>query len=97
MGSAESMIYWKNLMEHEGHFLRFLQWILEHCTAVPLSEYVSHIPHMHRQSGSGRGSKMSFIDDMKIWKKIIGGFLLIVLILVFVTAIGYIKMGELQL
>ena len=32
---------------------------------------------------------MSFIDDMKIGKKMIGGFLIIVLILVVVAAIGY--------
>ena len=39
---------------------------------------------------------MSFIDDMKIGKKLIGGFLIVVLILVVVTAIGYIKMGDMD-
>ncbi len=36
---------------------------------------------------------MSFIDDMKIGKKMIGGFLIVVLILVVVAMIGYINMG----
>ncbi len=36
---------------------------------------------------------MSFIDDMKIGKKMIGGFLIVVLILVIVAMIGYLNMG----
>jgi len=36
---------------------------------------------------------MSFIDDMKIGKKLIGGFLIVALILVVVAAIGYSSMG----
>jgi methyl-accepting chemotaxis protein len=36
---------------------------------------------------------MSFIDDMKIGKKMIGGFLIVVLILVVVAMIGYVNMG----
>jgi len=40
--------------------------------------------------------KMSFIDDMKIGKKLIGGFLIIVLILVVVAAIGYVQMGAMD-
>ncbi len=39
---------------------------------------------------------MSFIDDMKIGKKLIGGFLIVVLILVVVAAIGYMNMGALD-
>ena len=39
---------------------------------------------------------MSFIDDMKIGKKMIGGFLIVVLILVVVAAIGYINMGTMD-
>ena len=42
------------------------------------------------------GIKMSFIDDMKIGKKLIGGFLVVVLILVVVAAIGYVQMGALD-
>ena len=36
---------------------------------------------------------MSFIDDMKIGKKMIGGFLIVVLILIVVAMIGYLNMG----
>ncbi|MEI7649686.1 MAG: MCP four helix bundle domain-containing protein, partial [Methanomicrobiales archaeon] len=36
---------------------------------------------------------MSFIDDMKIGKKVIGGFLIVALIFVVVAAIGYSRMG----
>ncbi|MDO9325733.1 MAG: MCP four helix bundle domain-containing protein, partial [Methanoregula sp.] len=36
---------------------------------------------------------MSFIDDMKIGTKMIGGFLVVVLILVVVATIGYMNMG----
>ena len=39
---------------------------------------------------------MSFIDDMKIGKKMIGGFLIVVLILVVVAAIGYMNMGTMD-
>jgi methyl-accepting chemotaxis protein len=39
---------------------------------------------------------MSFIDDMKIGKKMIGGFLIVVLILIVVAAIGYINMGTMD-
>ena len=39
---------------------------------------------------------MSFIDDMKIGKKLIGGFLIVVLILVIVAAVGYTRMGEMD-
>jgi len=39
---------------------------------------------------------MSFIDDMKIGKKMIGGFLIVVLILVVVAAIGYMNMGAMD-
>ena len=39
---------------------------------------------------------MSFIDDMKIGKKLTGGFLIVVLILVVVAAIGYMNMGALD-
>lgn len=36
---------------------------------------------------------MSFIDDMKIGKKMIGGFLVVVLILVIVAVIGYMNLA----
>jgi hypothetical protein len=36
---------------------------------------------------------MSFIDDMKIGKKLTGGFLVVVLILVVVAAIGYVNLS----
>jgi methyl-accepting chemotaxis protein len=39
---------------------------------------------------------MSFIDDMKIGRKMIGGFLIVVLVLVVVAAIGYVNMGALD-
>ncbi len=39
---------------------------------------------------------MSFIDDMKIGKKMIGGFLVVVLILVVVALIGYTNMGTMD-
>jgi methyl-accepting chemotaxis protein len=35
---------------------------------------------------------MSFIDDMKIGKKLIGGFLIVVLILVAIAALGYVSL-----
>jgi len=37
---------------------------------------------------------MSFSKDMKIRKKLIGGFLILVLILVVVAAAGYTRIGE---
>ncbi|MCQ8893120.1 MAG: methyl-accepting chemotaxis protein [Methanolinea sp.] len=39
---------------------------------------------------------MSFIDDMKIGKKMILGYLVVIIILVVVAAIGYINMGALD-
>lgn len=39
---------------------------------------------------------MNFIDDMKIGQKLIGGFLIVVLILVIVAAVGYMNMGVLD-
>ena len=37
---------------------------------------------------------MSFSKDMKIRKKLIGGFLILVLILVVVAAAGYTRIGK---
>jgi len=39
---------------------------------------------------------MSFIDDMKIGKKLIGGFLIIILLLVIVAVIGYTSLGSMS-
>jgi methyl-accepting chemotaxis protein len=37
---------------------------------------------------------MSYIDDMKIWKKLMGGFFIVLLILVAVASLGYISLQE---
>jgi methyl-accepting chemotaxis protein len=38
--------------------------------------------------------KMSFIDDMKVGKKLMGGFLIVLLILVVVAVIGYVNLQD---